>query len=77
MEFNLTDNEVIDLIEMHSKERDWRIKDHIKAVLIYHRGFTYEEIGQTLLISRETARQHLLDYVNSKKLHPVSGGSES
>src|SRR5277367_4752877 len=61
----------------HSKERDRRVADRIKAVLLTAEGWTQKQIAQALRIRYETVQDHLNDYLNSKKLKPENGGSES
>lgn len=60
----------------HKTERDRRTCDRIKAVLLYDKGWTLEQIAEALLMSHEAIRQHILDYECSRKLSPESGGSE-
>ena len=64
------------LRERHRKERDGRVKDRIKAVLLRDMGYSYEEIAAVLLISDEGARKHVADYLREEKLAPENGGSE-
>lgn len=59
----------------HKRERDKRVCDRIKAVLLYDEGWTYEQIAHVLLLTHEAIRQHLIDYPNARKLKPQSGGS--
>jgi transposase len=61
----------------HSKERDRRVADRIKAVLLNAEGWTQKQIAQALRIRYETVQDHLNDYQNSKKLKPENGGSAS
>src|SRR5476651_2151995 len=61
----------------HSKERDRRVADRIKAVLLNAEGWTQMQIAQALRIRYETVQDHLDDYQNSKKLKPENGGSKS
>lgn len=61
----------------HSKERDGRVRDRIKAVLLNAEGWTQQQIAQALRIRYETVQDHLNDYQNSKKLKPENGGSQS
>ena len=61
----------------HSKERDRRVADRIKAVLLNAEGWTQKQIAQGLRIRYETVQDHLNDYQDSKKLKPENGGSES
>jgi len=65
------------LIEQHRKERDKRVADRMKVVLLIDDGWTYKEIAQALFISDEAVRQHLIDYRASGKLKPENGGSKS
>lgn len=60
----------------HRKERDRRVADRIKAVVLRDRGYSYEEIAEALLISDEAARLHVADYLRDEKLAPENGGSQ-
>ncbi len=60
----------------HKQERDKRVCDRIKAILLYDEGWTSQQIAKVLLISDQGVRDHVHDYQTSKKLHPASGGSE-
>ena len=64
------------LITQHKKERDGRIRDRIKAVLLRDKDWTWMQISEALLLSEEMLRKHLKDYENSKKLSPENGGSK-
>lgn len=59
----------------HRRERDGRIRDRIKAVLLYDEGWSPKDIARVLLISDEAVRNHIDEYNASKKLKPESGGS--
>lgn len=61
----------------HKIERDGRIRDRIKAVLLYDNGWTPKKIAEALLISDEAVRNHIEDYKTSQKLRSESGGSKS
>lgn len=61
----------------HKRERDKRICDRIKAVLLIDKGWTFQQIAEVLLLSDEAISQHLQDYLASQKLKPESGGSDS
>src|ERR1039458_8429552 len=63
------------LLKQHKQERDGRIKDRIKAVILRDDDWSLEAIAEALLISHEGVRQHLLDYDGSGKLAPENGGS--
>lgn len=72
----LTDSERQQLKIQHRGERDGRVRDRIKAILLYDEGWSPKEIAKVLLISDESIRQHVDEYKASKKLCPESGGSK-
>jgi transposase len=61
----------------HRVERDGRVRDRIKAVLLKSEGWTNEAIGQALRIHPETVAAHLRDWAREEKLKPENGGSQS
>lgn len=65
------------LIKQHKSERDGRIRDRIKAVLMYDNDYSYTEIAEALLVDDETVRRHVEDYLDAEKLVPENGGSDS
>ncbi len=71
----LTEKEREQLKLQHRRERDGRIRDRIKAVLLYDEGWSPKDIARVLLISDEAIRNHIDEYQTSKKLKPESGGS--
>lgn len=71
----LSENERIQLKIQHKKERDGRIRDRIKAILLYDDGWTPQEIARVLLITDESVRNHIEEYKTFHKLKPESGGS--
>lgn len=77
MERIMTTTQREKLLKRHRKERDKRVCDRIKAVLAYDEGYNYSEIARILLLDDETIRRHVEDYLNSKKLSPTNGGSDS
>jgi transposase len=77
MKIILTPLEKEDLEKQHRRERDGRVRDRIKAVLLNAEGWSQQQIAQALRIHYETIHDHLNDYVNSKKLKPANGGSKS
>src|SRR5271170_122605 len=64
------------LLKQHKKERDKRIADRIKAVLLRDDDWSLRAIAEALFLTEEGVRQHLLDYGASGKLKPDNGGSE-
>ena len=71
----LTHSEREQLKLQHRRERDGRVRDRIKAVLLYDEGWSPKDIARVLLISDEAVRNHIDEYQTSKKLKPESGGS--
>lgn len=65
------------LIKQHKSERDKRICDRIKAVLMVDNGYSYTEIAAVLLVDDETIRRHVEDYLKEDKLSPNNGGSDT
>ena len=76
MKITLTSAEKQDLERQHKKERDGRIKDRIKAVLLDNEGWSQMQIAQALRIRPETVHDHLEAYKRTRKLKPENGGSE-
>lgn len=72
----LSDSERQHLKFQHRRERDGRVRDRIKAVLLYDNGWSPKDIAEVLLISDEAVRNHIDEYKSSNKLRPESGGSE-
>jgi len=72
----LTDQEQDQLKLQHKRERDKRVADRIKAVLLHDRGWSPQQIAEALFLSDQAIRDHIDDYKASKKLVPESGGSE-
>lgn len=71
----LTDDERSRLRAQHKQERDRRICDRIKAVLLHDKDWSYKEIADALLLSEDAIRHHIRDYQVSSKLKPEGGGS--
>src|SRR5256885_7552007 len=71
----LSDAERTQLIAQHRRERDRRICDRIKAVLLFDKGWSVAAIAEALLLSEDAIREHITEYRKSKKLKPENGGS--
>lgn len=71
----LSDVERTQLRAQHRRERDKRICDRIKAVLLYDKGWSVAAIAEALLLSEDAIREHINEYRESKKLKPENGGS--
>jgi transposase len=73
----LTEEQRALLIAQHRGDRDRRVCDRIKAVLLYDEGWCLEKIAHALLLSDEAIRKHIKDYQTAQKLKPANGGSTS
>ncbi len=71
----LSDAERAQLRAQHKRERDKRVCDRIKAVLLYDKGWSIAAIAEALLLSEDTIREHITEYREFKKLKPENGGS--
>jgi transposase len=72
----LEESERLELKAQHRLERDGRIRDRIKAVLLYDKGWSWVEIADALLITEGAVRQHVSEYQTIKKLGPNHKGSQ-
>jgi transposase len=72
----LTSSERASLKSAHSIERDRKIGDRMKVVLLADQGESLAVIAKFLLIDEQTARRHLKDYFDNDKLGGSSGGSQ-
>ena len=68
-------NKRLQLRSQHKKERDKRVCDRIKAILLSDEGWSPQQISHVLLLSDEAIRQHILDYQSDHKLKPENVGS--
>jgi len=77
MKTALTVEQKTDLEKRHRVERDGRVRDRIKAVLLKSEGWTNEAIAQALRIHADTVSEHIRDWLSEQKLKPSNGGSFS
>jgi transposase len=61
----------------HRQEKNRRVADRIKAVLLSDKGWTYRQIAEALLIDEQTISRHVDEYKEDQKLTLSSGGSMS
>jgi transposase len=73
----LSDEAEVILRAQHRLERDRRVADRIKAILLYNDGWTPPKIAKVLMIDESTVRRHLDEYEETHKLKPENGGSKS
>lgn len=71
----LSKKEQEELKAKHRLERDRRVCDRIKAVLLSNDGWSDEEIARVLLLSKGGIRKQIVEYKDSQKLKPGGGGS--
>lgn len=72
----LTNEERRFLRSAHKKERDRRVCDRIKAVLLHDKGWSTSRIAEALFLTEGAIRNHIAEYKTSQKLKPQNGGSE-
>lgn len=72
----LTQTERGELVARHRKERDKRVADRIKAVLLTDDGWSSEAIAKALFLDDSTVRRHLADFYDERRLEPAHRGSE-
>ena len=77
MKISLTEDQKKALSAQHKLEHDGRVRDRIKAIILYDEGWTYNQIAQALLIHETTVWSYLNDYLHNAKLNPNNGGSRS
>ena len=77
MNIQLTQEQKIKLEAQHRKERDSKVCDRIKAVLLSSEGWTQSQIAQALRIHDTTVANHISEYLKQNKLKNISGGSIS
>jgi predicted ArsR family transcriptional regulator len=70
MKITLTPQQKRQLEQMHDSNRDGRVRDRIKAVLLTSESWSQTMISQALRIHQSTVARHLSDYVLSEKLKP-------
>lgn len=75
MKVFLTEQKRQELRSQHRTERDRRVADRIKAVLLSDKGWTYQQIATALLLDEETISRHIKEYLDDHKLKPNNGGS--
>ena len=68
MKYILTDEERETLKKHHRKERDGRVRDRLKVVLLRDMGWSYALIAEALFLDEDTVGRHLKEYQESRKL---------
>ena len=70
----LTGTEREALKGQHRQEKNRRVADRIKAVLLSDKGWTYRQIAEALFIDEQTIGRHVDEYKENQKLMLSSGG---
>jgi len=77
MKILLDSGELEKLERQHKTERDKRVADRIKAVILNAEGWSCKQIAQALRIHPETISSYIKEYAKSKNVKPCNKGSES
>jgi predicted ArsR family transcriptional regulator len=63
----LNEQEKAQLKFQHKQERDGRVRDRIKAVLLHDKGWSSQQIAEALLISDQAIRDQGLQSISKIK----------
>jgi transposase len=63
------------LLSRHRRERDGRVRDRIKSVLLYDEGWSFSQIAKALFIDEDTAKRYVEAYTVDGSLEPKHKGS--
>ena len=72
----MTDDDCVSLLRQHKKERDKRIADRLKVVLLIDDGWSFDEVSKALFLDVSTIRAHFEIYVQENRITPNHKGSE-
>ena len=72
----LTEQERTELLVQHKTERDKRIADRIKVVLLSDEGWSAEAIAKALFIDDATVRRHVNLYKEEQRIKPGHKGTK-
>ena len=65
------------LLNQHRREKNGKIRDRIKSVLLSDQGWTYRSISEALFLDEETISTHVREFRDKAKLRNNSGGSSA
>ena len=71
----LTSIERSELLSRHKTEREGRVADLIKAVILHDDGWTSARISEALLIDDATIRFYIKTYLEEQRVTPAHKGS--
>lgn len=72
----LTKTEREKLLSQHRREKDKRVADRIKVVLLFDKGWSADKISAALFLDDSTIRRHLSAYKEENRLKGNHKGSE-
>ncbi len=72
MKLVLSCEEKADLEYRHQHERDKKISDRIKAVLLRDEGWSTSKIAQALRLHNDTIFRYFVEYTHSKRFCSIS-----
>jgi DNA-binding NarL/FixJ family response regulator len=73
MKHFLLSDKRLELLKLHRLERDGKIRDRIKSVLLSDDGWTYKAIAKVLFLDQVTISSYVNDYKIKNKLKNNSG----
>jgi len=77
-ELKLNNNQISELLAMHKSIKDKRIAYKINAIILLHKGLSYEEIEEVLLLDERTVRRYkdvyLSEGINGLTENKYKGG---
>ena len=71
----LTEQQKKELEALHRSERDGRVRDRVKAILLASEGWSTPKISQALRIHETSVKRYIENYQNKGKLKAQNGGS--
>ena len=71
MKLSLTKEDILDLEVRDKTERDKRVADRIKAILLSNEGWKQQDIAKVLLISTDSISRHIAQYLSERKYNPA------
>jgi DeoR/GlpR family transcriptional regulator of sugar metabolism len=72
----LTETERTKLLSQHRREKDKRVADRIKVVLLFDKGWSADKISAALFLDDSTIRRNLSAYKDENRLKGNHKGSE-
>ena len=75
LEIKLSESSKKLLEKRHKKEKDKKVADRMKVVLLRSENWSQKSISQALRITEETVHQHIIEYQKNNNFKPKNGGS--